>query len=172
MGRRVSAGNCAMIVAIAATGAGCEKAPQARIAAAVAVEDVPEATGPRGPADLGAGCAADPVREVDGRAWSGRAAAHPVALSDDRQSLYALDDHHRLSLWREGSSEQGFQLRALAIGEDGSPVGREVVLSNGPLVGMPVARSADARGVTVWFLEDTDTENEPRRLATTVHCAP
>jgi len=172
MGRMVSAGTCAMISAIAATDAGCEKAPQARIAAAVAVEDVREAAGPRGPADLGAGCAADPVRELDGRAWSGRAAAPRVPLSDDRRSLYALDDHHRLSLWRDGSSEHGFQLRALAIGEDGMPVGHEVVLSNGPLVGVPVARSAEARGVTVWFLEDTDTANEPRRLATTVHCGP
>jgi hypothetical protein len=171
MGHVVSAGKCAMFMAIAATGAGCEKAPQARIAAAVAVEDVPEVARSRGgSADLGGGCSADPPRAVDHRDWPDAATVRRAALASDGRALYALDDHRRLSLWRDGSSERGFELFALAIREDGVPLGPQVTLSNG-VIGAPVAFADDKRGVTVWFFEDTDTDNEPRRIATSVHCA-
>jgi hypothetical protein len=172
---------CGWMIAMAATCVACDRVPQARIAAAVAIDDVPEvAPGVAQPqplsklrGDLGGGCWAEAPRVVDRREWPRPGARLAPDASDARgRSLYAVDAHHRIGLWRgDGSSEQGYDLVAMALGDDGAAVGVPVVLSSG-VVGAPVTRATDPPGVTVWFLEDSETEDGPLRLASTVHCAP
>lgn len=164
MGAMVSRASFVLGVALATSATACGAAREVPPLAPVAPAEPPAATSmqPATGFDLGGGCTMDVPNAMNRRDWAtdqrARAATESATLNDGR----------RVVVWRDGSPERGFSLRAVALDGEGVALGPPVTVSE-RVIGKPLAAAGPERRVRIWFLEDAEDDGT-RQLATTVHC--
>ena len=163
MGAMVSRASFVLGVALATSTTACGAATAL---APVAPADPPAAASmqPATGLDLGGGCTMDAPSVMNRRDWATDQRARAAA------ETATFDDGRRVVVWRDGSPERGFSLRAVALDGDGVALGPPVTVSD-KVIGKPLAAVGPERRVRIWFLEDADDDGT-RQLATTVHCSP
>jgi hypothetical protein len=113
--------------------------------------------------DLGGGCTMDTPSAMDRRDWA-------TELRSRTGAQGGPDDGRRVIVWRDGTPERGFSLRAVALDGDGVAMGPPVTVSD-KVIGKPLMAAEPERRFRIWFMEDAEDDGT-RQFATSVHCSP
>lgn len=103
--------------------------------------------------------------------WRVGAGAQAICSADDSEPsvkpfVQALGDRF-VVVWGEGSLEEGFDLRALALDAEGRPLGKPVTVARN-VIRQPLKSEAAPAAIRLWFLAaETDGFYE---VVTTVQC--